>query len=297
MKKLLLAAVGFAALIAGPAVAADQAVRVYKRARPVVVAAPVYNWTGFYVGLNAGAAIGHTSQDPTLSAPGCPQSPGGGVACPALIGFFSAPQGMNSTVFTGGGQAGVNYQLGRLVLGIEADIQYMPLRHSFAVNATIPGGAPCCFHTASSSGSINTDWLVTVRPRVGWAFDRLLIYGTGGLAITNQRDSLTDIDIVSNNVGAIGVFNATSSRDVGGVVGGGLEYAFSNSLSAKAEYLYLDFGNVTGQAGNVGRGAGAVPQGGLTGASVIVTSHLTANIVRFGLNYKFGNYYAPVAIR
>jgi outer membrane immunogenic protein len=202
-----------------------------------------------------------------------------------LIAFLSTEQGMNSTVFTGGGQVGGNYQSGRFVFGAEADVEYMPLRHSFAVSQTLPGGAcgpvGCTvFNTHSSSGSINTDWLVTVRPRVGWAFDRLLVYGTGGLAVTNQRNSLTDIDSV-NIRGVIGTFNANSSHDVGWTVGGGLEYAFSDNLSAKVEYLYLDFGNVTANALVVGG------VGGMTDASVTVTSHLTVNIVRVGLNYKF----------
>jgi len=183
-------------------------------------------------------------------------------------------------VFTGGGQLGYNWQWGGLVYGLEADVEYMPLRGSFAVQSSIPAPLAGRFNTPFSSGSVTTDWLVTIRPRVGWAFDRFLVYGTGGLAITNQHNSLTDIDSTTFQ-GVIGVLTASRSRDVGWVAGGGLEYAFSNSLSAKAEYLHLDFGDVTGQAGVIGG------IGGMEGASVIFTSHLTADIVRAGLNYQF----------
>ena len=75
--------------------------------------------------------------------------------------------------------------------------------------------------------------------------------------------------------------DASSSQTVGWTAGGGIEYAFSNSWSVKAEYLYLDFGDVTASAG------GGVSGLGLDSASVGVTSHLTANIVRVGLNYQF----------
>jgi outer membrane immunogenic protein len=285
MKKVLVIST-LAALIVGPATAADLARPVYRR--PVAVFAPVYNWTGFYIGLNAGAAIGHASQDPAFSAPECDVAP----TCPQVIGFFSTGQSMNSTTFTGGGQAGVNYQLGRFVVGAEADIEYMRLRGSFASRAAFPGPMfPDRFNTPSSSGSISTDWLVTVRPRIGWAFDRLLVYGTGGVAFTNRNDSLSDIDSTTTQ-GVIGVLTASpSSRHVGWVAGGGLEYAFSNSLSAKAEYLHLDFGDITEQAGVVGG------IGGMEGASVIFTSHLTADIVRAGLNYKFGYAAAPAVYK
>ena len=284
MKKLLLTSASLAALI-GPATAADLARPVYRR--PVAVFAPVYNWTGFYIGLNAGAAIGHASLDPAFSAPVCDHS-----ACPQVIGFFSTGQSMNSTTFTGGGQAGVNYQLGRFVVGTEADIEYMRLRGSFASSAAFPGPRPgaVVFNTPSSSGSISTDWLVTVRPRIGWAFDRLLVYGTGGVAFTNRNDSLSDIDSTTN-AGVIAVLTASPSRHTGWVAGGGLEYAFSNSLSAKVEYLHLDFGDVTEQASG-----GGVIGTGMEGASLIFTSRLTADIVRAGLNYKFGYAAAPVGV-
>ena len=149
-----------------------------------------------------------------------------------------------------------------------------------SVQSSIPAPVAGRFNTPFSSGSVTTDWLVTIRPRVGWAFDRFLVYGTGGLAVTHQHNSLTDIDSTTVG-GVIGTFNATSSQTVGWTAGGGIEYAIANNWSVKAEYLYLDFGDVTGSAG------GGVSGLGLDSASVSVTSHLTANIVRAGLNYQF----------
>ena len=271
--------VAFILFASGSGFAADLARKTVK-APPPPPPAPVYNWTGWYVGLNAGAAIGHATQDPTFSAPNCTGASSTANICPQLIAFLSTEQGMNSTVFTGGGQLGYNWQWGGLVYGFEADVEYMPLRGSFAVQSSIPAPVAGRFNTPFSSGSVTTDWLVTIRPRVGWAFDRFLVYGTGGLAVTHQHNSLTDIDSTTIG-GVIGTFNATSSQTVGWTAGGGIEYAFSNSWSVKAEYLYLDFGNVTASAG------GGVSGLGLDSASVSVTSHLTANIVRAGLNYQF----------
>src|SRR6516225_10388979 len=98
MRKLLLGGIALAALVAGPATAADLARPVYRR--PVVVAAPVYTWTGFYVGGNVGYAWSHASLDDlSIPAPNCV-----GPACPGLLAAMATPQNMTSNGFTGGFQ-------------------------------------------------------------------------------------------------------------------------------------------------------------------------------------------------
>ena len=298
MKKLLLTSIAFAALIAGPATAADLARPVYRR--PVVAAAPVYSWTGFYVGGNVGYAWSHASLDPSIFAPNCtPDRP----ACPGLLAAMAAPQDMTSNGFTGGFQAGANYQTGPWVVGIEADIESFRLRNSFAFGPMrfIPSG-PGSFVTLTSSGSVDTNWLATVRPRVGVAFANLVVYATGGVAFTKQNNTLVDAVITTGGPpfpggGSVGAFAVTSSRDVGWTVGGGIEYAIAPHWSLKAEYLHLDFGSATASAGVTNEPPPQFCPCGLTAAVLTASTHLRADIVRVGLNYKFGYAAAPAVYK
>jgi outer membrane immunogenic protein len=148
----------------------------------------------------------------------------------------------------GGGQIGYNWQMNQLVLGLEADIQ--------ASGQSGSGGAGAVAYTDKM------DWFGTVRGRVGYAFDRFLPYVTGGWAYGHGT---------INGVTGAGSFS-TSNDYSGWTAGAGLEYAFLNNWSAKLEYLYVDFGNGPTTA---------------TGAGALSSNHLTDNIVRVGLNYKF----------
>jgi outer membrane immunogenic protein len=114
-----------------------------------------------------------------------------------------------------------------------------------------------------ATGSFNTriNWLGTVRGRIGYAFDRFLPYITGGVAFGGVRGAYA----VTTPAGA---FTATGSdTNFGWTLGGGLEYAFTPNLSLKAEYLYVDLGDVTPTPLH----------------NVDVTSH----VVRAGLNFRF----------
>ena len=130
---------------------------------------------------------------------------------------------------------GGNYQWGQFVLGVEGDGAYDTLS---VTPAALGGGI-----------TVTSDWLATVRGRAGYAWDRILIYGTGGAAFANAA--------------ATGFSSTTMT---GWTAGGGIEAALTPSLSAKVEYLYVDFPNPT-----------------LAGA----TGTFTENIVRAGINYKF----------
>jgi outer membrane immunogenic protein len=121
--------------------------------------------------------------------------------------------------------------------------------------------------------SADTNWLWTGRGRLGWLVEpQLLAYATGGVAITRLYDSFNYFD--GNGETANGSAAATK---VGWVVGGGLEWAFSNQWSVRAEYLYLDFGKITA-TGSIG---GGYTQG------IGTSADLTASIARLGVNYKF----------
>lgn len=205
----VLAVLGFATA----ASAADMPARNYTKAPPMVAA---FNWTGFYLGVNAGYGWVDTGGNP------------GG--------------------FVGGGQIGYNWQAigSPLVLGLEADLQGADIDQTETV-----GGI---------SSTTRAKAFGTVRGRIGYAFDRAMIYATGGWAYTR-----TSLDLTGPG-GSI----SSSDWSSGWTLGGGLEYAFMGPWSAKLEYLHVDSGDVT-----------------LTLAGVPVTGKYDMSVVRAGLNYRF----------
>lgn len=154
MRKILLATAAFAAASV-PALAADLPSRKYEPAAPAAVYAPVFTWTGPYVGLNAGVGF-HQSNNITVTDP--------------ILGTVATYSNGNNNGFVGGAQAGYNWQSGAIVFGGEADIQYANLGRDRSINGFAYG----------SRSSDN--YFGTVRGRVGYAFDRALFYVTGGLA-------------------------------------------------------------------------------------------------------------------
>lgn len=152
----------------------------------------LYNWTGFYVGANIGYGWGRASDDIGLST------------------------NMNGVI--GGGQIGYNWQMNNLVLGVETDFQGSGQSSTQTVGAL--------------SLSERIRYFGTVRARLGYAWDRTLLYVTGGYAYTNIGADLS---------GPGGTASSNTTKG-GGTVGAGLEYAFAGPWSAKLEYLYVDTG-------------------------------------------------------
>jgi outer membrane immunogenic protein len=218
MKKFLLGTVALVTLGAG-ASAADLAPR-YTKAPAMIN--PAYNWTGFYVGLNAGAA-----------------STDGGLAVVATDGFFESrfADRFSKTGFLGGGQIGYNYQSGMSVFGVEADAAWLNVKSS--TNTTFDpffNGKGSAAATFSSS----IDWLVTARARAGIAATpALLVYVTGGLAVAGvnvryQNNNFTPAFLASK-----------SDTKYGWTAGFGAEYALGANWSVKAEYLRVMLGDTT----------------------------------------------------
>jgi len=200
MRRIVLAAVAAIAVSTGTAGAADLgATRV---AVPAAIAAPVFNWTGFYLGAHVGYGTGTANWT---------YLPGGATVSPRPAGIF------------GGGQIGYNWQINQAVLGLEADVSAAGFRSSRAC----PGAGFTC--------ESRTDFLATFRARAGFAVDRALIYATGGLALGSLKNRTFD-----TATGALfGTFNQTR---VGFAIGAGLEYAVAQNWTVKAEYLYVNFG-------------------------------------------------------
>jgi outer membrane immunogenic protein len=284
MKRLLLAGISFAALVAGPATAADLARPVY---RAPVVYAPVASWTGFYVGGNVGyawATDDYTLTTPQLFTGAFPPIN----AAPGAAGTGSlTPRGE-----TGGFQAGYNYQIQRLVVGAEVDFDALALHNTSTLATIFPPGFGNVFSglPLTSSSTMRTDWLVTARARVGYTpWDRLLVYVTGGAAWTQVHYSETN---TYSFTGGVDVETGSITQTRGAwTIGGGAEFVLFGQWTAKAEYLYANFGTVTTQA--------FIPAIGFApsaGAPFIHTADLKTNIVRVGLNYRFPSYAAAPAV-
>jgi outer membrane immunogenic protein len=225
---------------------------------------PVFTWTGVYVGVNAGVSFAGNN-NVTFSPAGLPGSP-------------SLNPSANSTAgFTGGGQIGYNWQINQFVVGVEGDLDYLQ-NHRLNGNFTSPAFFTA-FPTFGVNGGNQNQLFGTIRGRLGWAVDRALFYVTGGVAFNGNSapNSLT-----FNPPGGVGsgrsVFTATnnSNNDVGGVVGAGVEYAFTPNWTAKVEYLHTFFNNRNIVFAN-------------SAGQTFTTSgfNFDTNIVRVGLNYKF----------
>lgn len=304
MKKLLLISTGFAALIA-PIVAAAKPLR-----RPVPVAAPVYAWTGFYVGGNVGYGWGDARTD--IAGNGTSFFTPSFVATePVLPGTVVAFADSNTARLNGvigGGQVGYNYQFSpKWVLGFEADIQGAGKQGSnafldtfssrfctSAVLFTCVGTSPLN-GTATTGYDAKIDWFGTVRGRLGLLItDQVLFYGTGGLAY--GRVELSGNTTVNGSVVGIpgppfsgATAFSESKTKAGFAVGGGFEAKLWANWTWKIEYLYLDLGYLD----TASPFPAATPLAGgfsspFTG-SITTRTHFTDNIVRVGLNYKFGN--------
>jgi len=205
MKKLLLGAVGLLACsLSGPVFAADMAARPYTKA-PMMAPSPVYNWTGFYIGGHIGGAFSRDNNN---------------------FGATVTGGNNNDGRFLGGVQVGADYQFANTswVVGIEA--QYSWLDRNNNSGFVFPGGFTS-FNDRRALGS--------VTGRVGYAWGPALVYGKGGYAYADTRDQLLGV------AGAPVAFGFDRGHRDGYTVGGGVEYMFAPSWSAKAEYMYYRF--------------------------------------------------------
>ncbi|MDP1603985.1 MAG: outer membrane beta-barrel protein [Legionella sp.] len=247
--------------------------------------APRGNFSGFYLGGNIGVASGHSNY---LTNPGCVSPAEGGVFCvmspdPSYINGLAVSNSgsgkISSRGFTGGAEAGHNWQIDRVVFGGEADFGALNLKKS--VHAS--GMFPFAFlgNSYSLGESMSTNWLATIRGRVGLSVHpQLLLYGTSGAAFTSYHvsSSYNDNAVSADFPGGSGSGRLSRNR-TGWTAGGGAEWLFTEHFSVKAEYLYVDFGSV-----NV-----LVPLSNTPAftQTMQVKSDLSTNIVRLGLNYQF----------
>jgi outer membrane immunogenic protein len=257
---------------------------------------PVSSWTGFYVGVNAGGAFSGSS---TISL--TPSSDFGpfpsGFASAQAVGAYPISLNSRRTSFIGGGQVGFNYQFGMFVAGLEADIQGLSRRNTVSATLFNPAPPPANFSApvfGTATVARRLDYLGTARGRLGVTFGPALIYATGGLAY--GRTDLAYAGTIGFPVAPTVSLSGSSSNSrtsLGYVLGGGVEYAFWNNWSIKAEYLYYNLGRYSTTIGGAFTNF-APATGGFSTASVRDDGH----IVRAGLNYRFGwDAPAPVVAR
>jgi len=199
---------------------------------PIAYAPPVYNWTGIYFGGHVGAGYAGSSWSDPITGAGS--------------------DSFSSWGFLGGAQVGGNIQFNRLVLGVEGDFSWTNIKNKGT-------------DSIGDALSTNVPWTSTVTGRVGAAFDRLLLYGKGGVAFAQDNSSFTNL---------AGISSSTNLMRTGWTAGAGLEYALDGNWSAKIEYDYLGFGSKALDFG----------------APLAVTSSSTLNVqeIKAGINFRFG---------
>jgi outer membrane immunogenic protein len=246
---------------------------------------PVFNWTGLYVGADIGGAWGRsTTSSPLTNDPGCFVTILPCYLPSALTDINSqSAQRQSSSSVIGGFEAGYNLQLGYFVVGGETDISLYRMHGNNLASAPFTGyPVQARGTTPSYYNEVNSDWLFTARGRLGFTpMTNLLVYGTGGVAITNLRHGTQYNEGIFPGTSA-GTETSTSSGTVtGAVYGGGLEWAWTNNWLVKAEYLHVNFGSVTSAPSPV------MVLGAASGSVFTHNASLNADILRFGVDYKF----------
>jgi outer membrane immunogenic protein len=245
--------------------AADLAARPYTKAPPVMV--EVYNWTGFYIGGNVGYSWGRSRDTSTLT------NTAGTV-------LFTSIDRSDLNGVVGGGQIGHNWQVQNWVWGLEADIQGTDEHGSRAFTCPTAICTPSAIILVAPGPAVpvslnqKLEWFGTVRGRAGvLVTPKVLLYATGGLAYGEVKSTET-----------VGVLTGFSNSDirVGYTVGAGVEGVIGGNWTAKLEYLYVDLGKVSSSFLTTAPAFG----GGVLTSNF--SSRITDNVLRVGINYRFG---------
>jgi len=297
MKKLLLASTVLAGLTAA-ASAAD----LPRRAAPppIFTPVPVFTWTGFYAGFNAGYGFDASSNSASTVVGVSPANRIFATGNTLQSGVLAFSNSSGNEGFVGGGQIGYNYQFtpgSGVVVGIEADAQYADFgrqRNRFSAigangSAIIPG--TLVFNPNGLSG---LDYFGTVRGRLGYAFDRTLVYATGGFAYGSGGGRQFGTGVNSDDF------------QTGYAVGGGVEYALptdsflnffrSSAVTLKVEGLYVNLEQNRRTAGSFAQNIGGALVSTTTPGVTLVSGPANTRrdtefaVVRAGVNYKFGSY-------
>jgi outer membrane immunogenic protein len=267
-------------MLAAPTFAADMAVKA-----PTTVS--VYNWTGFYLGVNVGGGGSNRNFDFTANDPASASLFADGP--PFFLGGAPRPVSFKSFGALGGAQAGYNWQFDRNWLaGVETDFQGASIKGVGSANGVVAGNA------ALVPVDEKIEWFGTVRGRLGYLpTDTLLAYVTGGFAygrVTHSGSYTQSAGALGIGLGGFGVSCAlmvtcfagsSSTVATGWTAGAGLEFAVFRNVTIKAEYLHVDLGNVK-------LTETALLHGPAFAASTFNANfHTNFNVARLGMNYRF----------
>jgi outer membrane immunogenic protein len=220
---------------------------VYTKA-PMV--APVFSWTGFYIGGNLGGAWAHRNVTDSLFG-------------------LNFSNGTNNGVFIGGGQIGGNYQFNNFVVGVEGSFDWAANNNNTTTGIVVPGLGGNTIQVTS-----NNTWITTLAGRLGVAYDRVLFYGKGGGAwVGNNSFTVTNVTTGASITGS------NSNTTSGWLAGAGIEWAFANSWTLKFEYDYIGLSGRTF----------TVPAGSpfLVG-DTFTTGNSNIQMATVGVNFLFG---------
>ena len=211
---------------------------------PIIAAVPVFTWTGFYVGAQVGYGWNANEND---------------IVLPTGFVVQRGDFGDSGDGFLAGVHAGYNYQIGSFVIGVEGDVEGVFGDDDDGDVVVIgPGGG--VFTNYGLAGNA-LDWQGSIRARAGFAFDRALIYATGGFAFGGVS-------------GSFGLLDSGDDNLTGWTLGAGIEYAFTNNLTTRLEYRYTTFDGGNNVFNNVSLGS----------------NDIEFHTVRAGLSYKFSTY-------
>jgi outer membrane immunogenic protein len=263
---------------------------------PPVAVPPAFSWTGWYIGVHAGASwsdndVTYLVNDPAGGVPFTGRNFAfcGGAAPVIAVSIFNVNGGCNdgNASFLGGGQIGYNWQSGGWVFGIEADGSWRDLTQDlFGVFGNNPTAA-CPFgclagdtvFMRSEQGALGT-----VRGRLGWAPGQWLLYVTGGLAVGEVTHTVVEVPFpfTACTVNGLTCRGASvSDTRVGWTVGAGVEWALGPNWSVGAEYLFVDLGTTD---------ITLLPNGPIFTNTSVTSFDDTSHIVRAKLNYRFSGF-------
>ena len=243
-----------------------------------------FRWSGAYLGGYIGGAWGNAPV--TTSAGSVTNASYFSSAANINAVAQNASQTFIPSVFIGGGQFGDSWMFKNYVYGFVLDVGSLNLNDKNVVqNSAYPDGSG----SYSITTSFNTDWMYTIRGRLGWAPNLTwpaMLYGTGGMAVTklNVSNQFSDATTLAG-VGS-GYNNTTIN---GWTIGVGIEFPITKNLTINSEYLYANFGSVTVQSSVYNSTASFGVDYQALVSPLITTAPLSANFLKIGLNYKFNS--------
>ena len=206
------------------------------KARPLPVAVAAYNWTGCYIGGNIGGKWARTGD--TVNIPAATGL--GGPTAASTLDLGSDTAG----TFIGGGQVGCNWQSGHMVLGIEGDADAQRWKRSTVIAGVLPA-----LFAPGDTFELRSTWQASVRGRIGYAWDRTLLYVTGGVAFTDVNAYTNWIPTVAGGIVFPGTITSQTKNLVGGTICLGVEHAVTDNFTVGIEGRYTWYGTQTFDAG------------------------------------------------